>query len=149
MSFVLGGHVAHLSLNCMWDSNPCLNNGTCVDHINGFNCTCLLGFAGNLCETGWKRLLWLSFLNISTSVTATRVWTVGHVSTKPTFLTALVHWDLLEICVRQVRNSCGSYATDNVRCGSFLLSVVIFLARAFPELQKCVLGFGYSLWLNV
>ena len=34
------------------DSNPCLNNGTCVDKINSFNCTCPGGFTGNRCETG-------------------------------------------------------------------------------------------------
>lgn len=36
--------------NC--DSNPCLNNGTCNEHANGFNCSCPLGFAGERCQDG-------------------------------------------------------------------------------------------------
>ena len=31
-------------------SNPCLNEGKCVDEINGFKCECLAGFRGRLCE---------------------------------------------------------------------------------------------------
>ena len=31
-------------------SNPCKNGGTCGDLINGFNCSCVLGFDGTLCE---------------------------------------------------------------------------------------------------
>ena len=31
---------------------PCLNNGTCIDLINGFNCSFAPGFAGNRCEIG-------------------------------------------------------------------------------------------------
>ena len=35
------------------ESSPCLNNGTCTDQVNGFNCTCPPGFVGNRCnETG-------------------------------------------------------------------------------------------------
>ena len=36
-------------------SNPCLNNGTCVDKINSFNCTCPGGFIGIRCETGFRQ----------------------------------------------------------------------------------------------
>ena len=32
-------------------SDPCQNNGTCVDLVNEFNCTCVLGFTGTNCET--------------------------------------------------------------------------------------------------
>ena len=27
-------------------SNPCLNNGTCVDDVNGYFCECIRGFSG-------------------------------------------------------------------------------------------------------
>ena len=33
-------------------SKPCFNNGTCVDNINSFNCTCPGGFIGIGCEIG-------------------------------------------------------------------------------------------------
>ena len=33
-------------------SHPCKNNGTCTDRVNGFNCSCALGFNGSQCETG-------------------------------------------------------------------------------------------------
>ena len=31
-------------------SNPCLNNGTCTDRVNGFICTCAPGFNEKRCE---------------------------------------------------------------------------------------------------
>ena len=34
------------------ESSPCFNNGTCVDKINSFNCSCPEGFIGGQCETG-------------------------------------------------------------------------------------------------
>ncbi|XP_078383193.1 uncharacterized protein LOC144665774 [Oculina patagonica] len=34
------------------ESSPCLNNGTCTDLINGFNCSCPVGFHGDQCEKG-------------------------------------------------------------------------------------------------
>ena len=34
------------------ESNPCVNNGTCNDRINGFNCSCPPGFNGSRCEKG-------------------------------------------------------------------------------------------------
>ena len=32
-------------------SLPCLNNGTCMDDINGFTCNCASAFTGAECET--------------------------------------------------------------------------------------------------
>lgn len=32
------------------DSNPCLNNGGCTDHIGGFSCKCTRGFTGKRCH---------------------------------------------------------------------------------------------------
>lgn len=32
------------------DSNPCLNNGTCIDIPNGYNCSCISGYFGIHCE---------------------------------------------------------------------------------------------------
>ena len=34
----------------------CLNNGTCTDRSNGFNCSCSPGFSGNRCEISYLRL---------------------------------------------------------------------------------------------
>uniref|UniRef100_A0A8C6SWK4 Delta-like protein n=1 Tax=Neogobius melanostomus TaxID=47308 RepID=A0A8C6SWK4_9GOBI len=31
-------------------SSPCLNGGRCQDDVNGFQCLCLAGFSGNLCQ---------------------------------------------------------------------------------------------------
>ena len=41
-------------------SSPCQNNGTCNDDINSYTCTCLVGFAGQNCETGnhWWQCWW-------------------------------------------------------------------------------------------
>ena len=33
------------------ESNPCHNSSTCTDRLNGFICTCRLGFHGSRCET--------------------------------------------------------------------------------------------------
>ena len=32
------------------EPNPCNNNGTCVDEINDYKCTCKAGFVGKSCE---------------------------------------------------------------------------------------------------
>ena len=30
--------------------DPCLNNGTCTDGVNDYNCTCVPGFVGKNCS---------------------------------------------------------------------------------------------------
>jgi len=32
-------------------TNPCKNNGTCTDEVNGYSCACNHGFSGDRCET--------------------------------------------------------------------------------------------------
>ncbi|CAH1245919.1 NOTCH1 [Branchiostoma lanceolatum] len=32
------------------ESNPCQHGGTCLDHVNSYNCACHIGYAGDLCE---------------------------------------------------------------------------------------------------
>ena len=33
-------------------SHPCLNNGSCVDKIARFECSCAAGYEGLICQTG-------------------------------------------------------------------------------------------------
>ena len=33
-------------------SDPCLNDATCVEQVNGYECQCPAGFVGTNCETG-------------------------------------------------------------------------------------------------
>ena len=33
-------------------SNPCLNDGTCIDDVNSFSCLCADGFEGDICSRG-------------------------------------------------------------------------------------------------
>ena len=33
-------------------SNPCQNDGTCVDAVNSYTCTCGDGYSGSHCEIG-------------------------------------------------------------------------------------------------
>lgn len=44
--------ITHLADIDECESNPCLNNGTCTDEVNGFTCSCPPGFAGDQCEAG-------------------------------------------------------------------------------------------------
>ena len=33
------------------ESNPCLNGATCLDRLNHFQCECMPGYSGRLCES--------------------------------------------------------------------------------------------------
>ena len=33
-------------------SNPCVNDATCVDNVNGYTCNCAAGYTGTHCEQG-------------------------------------------------------------------------------------------------
>ena len=37
-------------------SNPCENNGTCTDLIDGYNCRCSDGYTGYNCSVGKSRV---------------------------------------------------------------------------------------------
>ena len=44
-------------MSCVLDihecgSNPCHNQGTCRDDINGYSCSCIEGYTGSNCVTG-------------------------------------------------------------------------------------------------
>lgn len=39
-------------------SQPCFNNGTCVDQVNAWNCVCDDGYTGQQCQTG---MLWITW----------------------------------------------------------------------------------------
>ena len=33
-------------------TNPCLHNGTCINTVGNYNCSCTAGWEGNDCEIG-------------------------------------------------------------------------------------------------
>ena len=33
-------------------SDPCQNDGTCIDQVAGFECECADGYEGDVCEIG-------------------------------------------------------------------------------------------------
>ena len=33
-------------------TRPCLNDGTCIDEVNGYTCACVDGYEGSICKTG-------------------------------------------------------------------------------------------------
>lgn len=51
-----GSHSQDVGVACfdlttnLCDSQPCANNGQCVNHITSFLCVCPVGFSGTLCE---------------------------------------------------------------------------------------------------
>ena len=42
------------------DSTPCQNKGTCADLLNGYKCSCALGFTGTNCHVGKKEALYVT-----------------------------------------------------------------------------------------
>ena len=43
----------YISADHDWcQSEPCQNNGTCVDKVNDYECLCTVGFEGQNCEIG-------------------------------------------------------------------------------------------------
>ena len=34
------------------NSDPCAHNGSCIDGVNSFTCSCVEGYTGLGCETG-------------------------------------------------------------------------------------------------
>ena len=34
------------------ESQPCQNNGTCVNSVNSYSCHCIAGYTGDQCEKG-------------------------------------------------------------------------------------------------
>ena len=114
------------------DSDPCFNNGTCVDKPNSFNCSCPQGFIGNRCETGQRQLhaisnefivmklkfpwvfelLSLRLLQTSMNATVTLVSTMERALINQTASTAAAHKDLLVTDVKQVRGNCGEFTIN-------------------------------------
>ena len=52
-------------LQSAFETDPCINNGTCTNRANGYNCSCPPGHSGERCKKGYKELLANSFLLIS------------------------------------------------------------------------------------
>lgn len=36
------------------DPNPCENGASCDDLLNDYQCSCLPGYTGTNCQTGWN-----------------------------------------------------------------------------------------------
>lgn len=51
MSDLTNAHVFVSDINeC--ESNPCINNGHCVDNVLSYSCVCAPGYTGVTCNTG-------------------------------------------------------------------------------------------------
>ena len=46
-------------------SNPCQNDGTCVDIINSYKCKCAIEYTGTSCEIGKKRVYLIIYLTLT------------------------------------------------------------------------------------
>lgn len=58
------------------ESNPCLNNGQCNDHIGGFTCKCTPGYTGKRCQIKVRRKHFECFVkgrNTSTNFNAKQI----------------------------------------------------------------------------
>ena len=50
-------------------SSPCQDGGTCVDGINGYDCSCTAGYTGVHCETGYNIVIIITVLYVSRHTT--------------------------------------------------------------------------------
>ena len=53
-------------------SAPCLNGGSCVDHVNGYTCSCVPGYTGVHCETDMSQIN-IRVVSVQVSVARIRV----------------------------------------------------------------------------
>ena len=44
--------------------NPCQNNGTCIDGLDGYTCTCPSGYTGTTCEISKLVHVFVNVINI-------------------------------------------------------------------------------------
>ena len=47
-------------------SNPCHNNGACIDGVNSFTCTCAAGYSGTNCDG--KGMLLINLVNVPNAI---------------------------------------------------------------------------------
>ena len=46
-------------------SLPCQNEGTCVDLVNGYRCSCMAGYTETNCQTSWFCSYLILYLTLS------------------------------------------------------------------------------------
>ena len=44
--------ISIIDINGMCRDNRCLNDGLCIPHDSGYNCSCKAGYSGQYCESG-------------------------------------------------------------------------------------------------